>query len=118
MRGNPSEADICRGRDADTYAGNECERQKSTNQAPTPVLPIRESPQVVSNEVSYGRHDIRHCGWHPASLRRNCEEERHGAQIDNDSCAADNAVPDDASIEQNLTLQPTGDLRLGAHVWL
>src|SRR5260370_15078486 len=113
IRDAPSEADVCARCDADTYAGYKCERQKSTNQAQTFVLPIRECPQIVHDEVTRGRYDSSHRGGQPASLRRNCEDEGHGAQIDQNSCAADDAVLDDTSIEQNLALQPTGDLLLG-----
>ena len=102
--------------DADTYGGHECERQKSTNQSQTLVLPIREGPQVVKNEVTSRRYDIRHSGLHPASLRGNCEEERQGAQIDQNSYAANDAVLDHTDIEQNLTLHPVDNLHLGIRV--
>jgi hypothetical protein len=113
LRGDPSEADICPRCDADTYGGHECERQKSTNQSETLVLPIREGPQVVKNEVTSSRYDIRHSGLHPTSMRSYCEEERQGAQIDQNSGAADDDVLDHTDIEQNLILQPVGNLHLG-----
>jgi hypothetical protein len=47
IRSDPSEADVCRSCDADSYGGDECERQKSSNEAHTLVSPIREGPKVV-----------------------------------------------------------------------